>query len=485
MQLPLSVWLLLCTFAHHALASVELFKNGEQIGNYSTFDFFQYNSPHFEVEGVPIEMVLNNPEKGKKCILSSVLPEVSKTNITIMWVALSDDNRCMVDTISSNFKYAQEFEKLLESNGFTKPNTLVVVRAMEHPGAPTVDYKGLGDYDGPPSADLNFQLLDIHPAKYYDALGTLRNQTDRIRVIQEPGNWNKVYNSVFFEVARGLIFSAALIALIVSLHAFVTAYYQNDIHFDLRNSIFVSSLIATCLTLIQIWMPIYIFSRSIIEIFSTTICAVAFHMLLFLWTVFLISFGQQQSLVLAFRVIIFTSLTIALVFFASNLTYKLTPSSPGMEAYMAIYTGWVLMFSQITIASLFIFFSVYFLLTRKTVKGFSAATVEALTKLSLLGILASFTYLMLALINSSLFLAIQQQNVVANMVVYWVKIFAVLLRASSLMFVLGIKASSSSSGSGQTSSVGTASTATAVGSGNQDMPSRRKKKGSDSDDDEK
>lgn len=124
-------------------------------------------------------------------------------------------------------------------------------------------------------------------------------------------------------------------------------------------------------------------------------------------------------------------------------------------------------------------------MTRKTVKGFSAATVEALTKLSLLGILASFTYLMLALINSSLFLAIQQQNVVANMVVYWVKIFAVLLRASSLMFVLGIKASSSSSGSGQTSSVGTASTATAVGSGNQDMPSRRKKKGSDSDDDEK
>lgn len=103
LQLSLIELLLFILSSSQVIAYAGLFQNGQEISHFPTFDFFQYQPHfHFEVQGIPHEMILNGT-LDQSCRLS--LPpadQVKNLSSIITWISLKESqNRCFLDNISA------------------------------------------------------------------------------------------------------------------------------------------------------------------------------------------------------------------------------------------------------------------------------------------------------------------------------------------------------------------------------------------------
>jgi len=239
-----------------------------------------------------------------------------------------------------------------------------------------------------------------------------------------------------------------LIYLIFALNIAVIGFYsyvmfnairRGEFHMDLRNIVFVVDLIGTLLYAVTFLLRFQTWSMKMLEIISSWIESMAFHGLLYLWSVFLMQV-RHSPMVYLFRVVVaFGAFSATCATIGSIVTYNL-PSSKILRK-VAVIMGYWLPVSQLVVAVAFASFALNFYTKRRGVGSISPSTVQALQKLGQLAVIAFACYVALGVCNLD-FVSTSVQSPGALAAVVLVRIIAGSIRGLSLLTVLGFKAPS-------------------------------------------
>lgn len=164
--------------------------------------------------------------------------------------------------------------------------------------------------------------------------------------------------------------------------------------------------------------------------------SIAFHMLLYLWSVFLMQMKHSKTIYVFRGVVIFgavsaTTSTISGIILHNSVV---TGSLATLNQVLGYWVPLVQLFVAVTFAS----FGISFYGKRKGVGNVSPQTVAALTRLTVLALVAFTTYVTLGVCNTrAVTLSVLSPGALATVI--YVKITAVTVRGLALLSVLGLR----------------------------------------------
>jgi len=237
--------------------------------------------------------------------------------------------------------------------------------------------------------------------------------------------------------------------------------------FGLRNAIFLLGIVGFSLYIVMLLERTFTYSAKTIEAVSTWIISLAFHLLLYLWSVFLMQVRHNKSVYYFRGLVGFGALVVTLSFCASMVTLNINPTA-GTRT-LSLIMGYLLPITQIAIAVAFLGYAVKFLRRRETVK-ISQSTYQALTRLGQVAIIAFVAYFAVAATNLDVVAAalVTPGALAAGCIL---RMVSASIRGIALLTVLGVRvpkkttniASAGMFSSATTSTIGTTSMSAAMG----------------------
>jgi ABC-type multidrug transport system fused ATPase/permease subunit len=309
-----------------------------------------------------------------------------------------------------------------------------------------------GTSDGAPV--LRTALLAFENAKAFSTMfASLRIGEVVATMEQQRGAWNDVVLSTGYVAYRWILFALMIILIIYSMYRLFLATVQGTVKLDQRTIVFVGGLVSAIMFAVGITLRRQTQLYVILDIISSFVFAVAFYLLLLLWTGIL-SKVQKMSQFSPLRVGIYLAMLIA----CFNLVYGLVwisvwPNKTISGIHNAM--GYVLPASQLLVALLFLFYAIRFQM-RKSSYNASKDTRRALTKLAWLAVLGFITFLIKAVTNFLGANADIASSVVGVVCIYVFQDVGSFARAAAILLVLGVRlpesrTTTSSTGAGSTS----------------------------------
>lgn len=449
-----NVWFLICLLPLAVMASLNFTLPSGQVYKVRSGDFFQTRPAHFKLSGHPVEVKLRMNAKTGKCeLLTDGLskyvpknsPKVEQHLHSIMFLAYQE--ACSFYCLTETFPFVEAFQKRLKTLGYPSPDTLVLIREIPDfipidPGSPLMDYTSRSFFvsDGPPEPSF-VKFLQVDLVGFKELVGMLRNNTEMlVEVTQEPGIWNDTFFSAAYLSGLGIFMVATFFILIVACYQIFVNICDKVVVLDLRNTIFFMGFFSALLVLTISGLRIFSLAARVIDTVQSFLSEVAFHLLLYFWSVFLMTLTRSKK-VYFFRVIVVISMTATVVGKVYNMTYLFVESTQAVQNAANILFGFIIAPVQGVLAVVFLIFAFLFYYKKKTLGIQSESTLKSLDRLTWLAVAGFLCYLILALLNSPLY---RNQNNLAvwyavNQTVYT---FAVAIRFVALMCILGVRSKS-------------------------------------------
>jgi hypothetical protein len=254
-------------------------------------------------------------------------------------------------------------------------------------------------------------------------------------VEQEPGPWNALFLSIPYLVFVYLLFSINVIVILYACFQFAMLLRSGEFIFGLRNIIFLLGIVGSAVYSASLLLRHFAYATKMLEAVATFIISIAFHLLLYLWSVFLMQVRHNKS-VYYFRVLVaFGALVVTLAFISTIVTLNVTPNDQTRS--LARVLGYMLPVTQIIIALAFLGYAVKFLRRRETVK-ISKNTYQALTRLGQVAIIAFVAYFAVAATNLDVVTrAMVTPGALATGII--LRMLSASIRGLTLLTVLGVR----------------------------------------------
>jgi hypothetical protein len=435
------VWLLLlpCTFA-----SLQFYTGDEFVSTYPTLDFILYKSPYFNVSGPVIPLHVTYDATDKSCTFQPPPKSVSKADHSIMLIAWKEArDTCKFTTFSQMWSVAQAYATAIQEAGLPPSNTLVVGCLMGSPGVrgnPKYEpYSGKrsGMPDGPPPAELNVAMI---VSNLWEKLEHDMQEHDKewtFHVEQEAGPWNDVFLSIPWRMFRWFVILVIAGGIGYALYELYNVIKEGEFKLNVRNVVFGLDVVGAVLYLCTLvfgrpWFHTY----RIMECISSFFVSMAFYLLLYLWSVFLMQV-KHSPMLYGFRGVVgFAGVTTVISSITQLVMYNTLRPSKGQMMFQLVLQYW-LPFAQVLVASVFAVFALQFMSRRETVK-ISPHTVAALTRLSQLAVVAFFAFFLTAIANAR-FVLMWQTTPTRIAVIQALVVISISTRALSILTVLSIR----------------------------------------------
>jgi len=302
--------------------------------------------------------------------------------------------------------------------------------------------------DGQPPMDINFITSE-------DALAfSVKFRMTREVVADlkyEQGPWNDFFMSTGYITYRWVFFGLNCIMIFYGLYRLFLASTQGTLKADQRTLIFMSGLMSAMMFAVALTLKRQTQLYFMLELISSFFFAMAFYLLLLLWSGIL-SQVQKTPFYSPLRLAIYFAMLAAI----SNLVFGLiwlsiTPTQT-ITTIQNVFR-FILPASQAIVACLFLFYAIRFQL-RRTDYNASRDTRRALTKLSWLAVLGFFTFIVKASTNFAGGDASVAGSIAAMATVYIAADIAALARAFGILLILGVRLPETKMSSSMSSSVG-------------------------------
>ena len=216
----------------------------------------------------------------------------------------------------------------------------------------------------------------------------------------------------------------------------------------------------------------FAFSTELLAAIGTFLISIAFHMLLYLWSVFLMQIKHNRSVYYFRGLIVFGMLVVTLTFLVSVIVLNME-ITPILRTLMKVM-GYLLPITQVLIAVAFLGYAVKFMRRRETVK-ISPQTYQALTRLGQVAIVAFICYFAVAATNlNAVTSSLLKPGPLVTIII--LRMVSASVRGLALLTVLGVRSPKKATAVGSSglfsqtsSSIGTTSTL-----GKESIPSARK-----------
>jgi len=287
-----------------------------------------------------------------------------------------------------------------------------------------------------------------------------RQKVQTFTVEQEAGPWNETFLSIpYLMVAYGL-FAINASVILYALFRLAMVIKAGEFVVNLRNAIFLLGITGLAVYSSSLLLRTYAYDAMMLETFSTWCISLSFHLLLYLWSVFLMQVRHNKS-VYYFRVLVAFGAAVVTLAFCDSVVALNVPPSDGMRTVTKII-GYLLPITQVVIAVAFLGYAVKFLRRRETVK-ISLNTYKALTRLGQVAVIAFVAYFAVAATNLDVVVS-AMTTPVALAAGCILRMLSASIRGMALLTVLGVQVprkatniGSSSMFSSSTSSTGTRS----------------------------
>ena len=215
---------LLCIFLS-VHAKLEISDGASTIVSVPTQSFFGYSAPAYSLaKGIPIRMRFIKNQNGKCGVKNpSSIPAHSQTGLETVMVAewAHAVRACGLLTISQFWNLAMAFNATLPAANRPPSHALIVIlnrgkgiklyRGVQ--GNPLFEaYRStnIAVTDAVPPSNLNVFILDrksfMHAKRAEISLRRARKQ-EYVALVQEPGPWNDVFRSIWYQIIVYLIFA--------------------------------------------------------------------------------------------------------------------------------------------------------------------------------------------------------------------------------------------------------------------------------------
>jgi hypothetical protein len=419
----------------------------DELAAVSTQDFYQFSNPYFNRTGYRAVMDLAMDDDSGTCtpqlahpIHHAFTPDDDMTTIMVVtWKEGRD--RCKLTTMSQLFPLAIQFSAMLQEKGYPPSNTLVIGLLFAYKGIagnPLRErYRSISASvpDGTPPKELQVVLV---PAKEWDIVDGVDDDHDKdiiMTVVQDPGPWNAVFQNIGWKLCLWALFIVDIGAALYAAYTVALAIKEKYFTVDLRSALFVLAWIGTVLYASGMVLRTPTYAYRMMEAISTFFLAVAFHMLLYLWSVFLMQLHRNKA-IYAFQVIVAMSGTTVLVIAIYSIVMTNSSANITKTKHYIFFSYW-LPAMQWTLGVSFAVFAVAFLRKRENAK-ISANTQSALTRLLYVALIGFSTYLIMGIINLK---AIVQWQTTGGRTaaIFYIKCVACSVRGVSVLLILGIK----------------------------------------------
>jgi hypothetical protein len=393
------------------------------------------------------EAVLEYPDQ--ESLSHGKLDAYASSIVLMRWREANKD--CKLLSYAQLWGLAQDFMATLPEHGLPPSDTLLIPALKSYRGdigSPTQEsFIGIGVSipDNPPPKGLNVAFLGGRAWEGTLTMG-MRVELDELTkekhvigaiVDAEQSRWNQLYGSTWFTVFNWLLASINLVVLGYAMNLFVrNALQQQHIEWNLANVIFLVDALAVALYMAALLTRPFSYAHTMINSVSSTLASIAFHMLMFLWSVFLQRVDNDTRKAYVFRAVLVVSLTINCLSFVQVVMKRNTLPGTVPRRMETVFT-WILPAAQLSLACAFALFSLQFYTKIQMVK-ISPHTVAALTRLSALAIVAFVCYFVLAVINTDV---VNRWQIMAarSITMQYVIRLVLTVRALALLAVLGVQ----------------------------------------------
>jgi hypothetical protein len=475
----LALFLLIFLIASpHVHASLSLIADGDTVITIPTFDYFQYPSKHYEARGypvfaklVPADPDLPDPKRGNcKVLPAEPFPDgqaakdiMENYQESIMIMQWNMASKCGAVTFSQLWPLAKEFAQDIEGAGLPPSNTLVISLSIRYKGLEANPYEEkyrsnlAGVNDGPPPNDLHVVSFGLTSGKEFIKADMEHRKEAKIaeyQVVQELDPWNAAFTSIAFRIFEWLFIILNIAFIGTACWRIVQIIQTGKFEFDLRNAIFVLGVVGATLYTVTLFLTIRSRSRRLVTNVSGYCETMAFHLLLYLWSMFMKQIRMQtKHAITVFRVVVFISMgVVTFTFIAQMIVHNVRTSASILRMVRVVEI--VLPIMQFIIALTFALYSWQFYQKREAAK-ISPRTQTALFRLTILAVMAFVCYMFLSINNIGVVKdKLQQSPGMAVFGYYYLQVMFT-LRNVSLLAILGVAApkSDKSKGDATTSSV--------------------------------
>jgi len=171
---------------------------------------------------------------------------------------------------------------------------------------------------------------------------------------------------------------------------------RREFAFDIRNVLFLMGLCGSTLYAATLVMRIQTYASRVVEMCSSFLNTIAFHILLYLWSVFVMQIRRNRSIYYLRAFILFSVLTMTFSTVLSAVMLNSVPTQ--LLAQMSLIVSYWVTVTQMILAIMFLVYAFNFRQRRKGMQ-ISDTTNDALNRLQWLAGIAFFAYMALAFTN--------------------------------------------------------------------------------------
>jgi len=238
---------------------------------------------------------------------------------------------------------------------------------------------------------------------------------------------------------RGIVYtvmSIDILGIAYSVFQLGQTVREGKFQLNLRAVIFFTALVGFTLYTASIPIRMATYANRVMENISTYLISIAFHLLLYLWSIFLMQV-QRSKAIIAFRGLIALGATVATLAFVTSMVLsnmQITDASGRLGDII----GYLLPVTQTVIGITFLYYAANFFVRRKEAGKISKDTVSALTRLAQVAVIAFVGYFAVALTNLNSIL--QANNNPSGLVALTlIRLSSASVRALAILTVMGIR----------------------------------------------
>jgi len=210
---------------------------------------------------------------------------------------------------------------------------------------------------------------------------------------------------------------------------------RREFIFDIRNLLFLMGLFGTTLYATTLLMRMQTYMTRVVEMCSSFLNTMAFHVLLYLWSVFVMQIRRHRSIYYLRVFIVFGALTMTFSIVFSGVMLNMVPTAP--LASMSIVVSYWVPITQMILALMFLVYALNFRQRRKGLQ-ISEATNDALNRLQWLAGIAFIAYMALAFTNLHPITAMMTTPATLAAIIV-LRTFAASIRGIALISVMGVR----------------------------------------------
>jgi hypothetical protein len=359
---------------------------------------------------------------------------------------------CHYRSYSQMWPVALELLATLPGRGFPPSRTIVLPSVkvynslMGNPFREPFPAKRPGIPDGPPPQELDVLFISNHDWK--NATATLRVAYEGLpdksavvaHVVGEYGPWNQAFNSGALTAFNWTLLSGVLFVLGYSCRVFYQLVVAGEAELNLRNVVFLVDVVGTIIFILPLAMRYFTYvSEMCIKIGSATI-SIAFHLLIYLWTVFLLNIRRSKFVYVIRAAIVLSALIIIVSMVVSIVLLHKRHEAMDSLSRMLLSTR---SFGQLLVAFAFAACGMLFFHKTQTSK-LSPHVLAALNRLAVVAGIGVLGFLLIAVVNY-----LKSSNWTSTpgraVGVYVLMQVAMLVRAVALLAVLSVPKTQKSS----------------------------------------